>query len=373
MSRTGCPGAPPYVARTASCVPVVEVEDTGDDLRRDERLVAERDHGGIDVAERRDAAPQRRGLAFVPVGAHDDPGVAEVGAGADGVGVVAEHDDHRLHGGHRQHRIDGVLQQRASVELGELLGGAEPPPLAGGEDQPADRHTPTSWIRPSACASRPPLRPCRMATISPMIDSAVSSAVSAPRSSPIGARDALEIRLLDALGQQPLAPLGLRAARAHRADVAGVRAQREHERRVVELRVVGEDRDRGRAVDAAELLERLLRPRRDDLLGVREARAAGRTARAGRPRTAASRSPRAIWHSAAAKSTAPNTISRGGGNVTSTNSRRRLARSERSAHISSSASRAACSSSAGSPSEPLRVPSARDQHASRPRPALERA
>ena len=131
-------------------------------------------------------------------------------------------------------------------------------------------------------------------------------------------RDALELGLLDALGQQPLAPLGLRAARAHGADVAGVRAQRQHERGVVELRVVGEDGDRGRPVDAAELVRtpppatRRRPPRR------RGSARAARSARAGRPRTAASRRPRASVQSAAAKSTAPNTISRGGGNVTST-------------------------------------------------------
>ena len=192
-----------------------------------------------------------------------------VHAPADLVGRVAEHDHARRDAGHRG---QGVLEQRAAVQLGELLGAAEPPPLAGGEDQPADRHTPTSWIRPCAWASRPPARPWRMATISPMIDSAVSSAVSEPRSRPIGAADALELGLLDALGEQPLAALGLRAARAHGADVAGVRAQRQHQRGVVELRVVREDGDRGRAVDAAELVERVLRPRGDDLLGVREPR-----------------------------------------------------------------------------------------------------
>ena len=83
-------------------------------------------------------------------------------------------------------------------------------------------------------------------------------------------------------GQQPLAPLRLRAPAAHRADVGGVRAQRERERGVVELGVVGEHRDVGGAVDAADAGERLLRPGRDHLLGVGEARARSRTARAGR-------------------------------------------------------------------------------------------
>ena len=113
-----------------------------------------------------------------------------------------------------------------------------------------------------------------------MIESAVSSAVSAPRSSPIGAEIRCQLGLVDALGHQPLAAALLRAAGAHRADVGGLGAQRDDQRRVVELRVVREDGDRGRAVDAAEALERLLRPCRDDLLGVREALRLGE-ARAG--------------------------------------------------------------------------------------------
>ena len=51
----------------------------------------------------------------------------------------AEHDDHALQrvGGHR--RVDGVLQQRPAVELGELLGLlAEATARAGGEHEPRD-------------------------------------------------------------------------------------------------------------------------------------------------------------------------------------------------------------------------------------------
>ena len=83
-------------------------------------------------------------------------------------------------------------------------------------------------------------------------------------------------------GDQPLAALRLRAPGAHRADVSRSPASAATAGRVVELRVVGQDRERGRAVDAAELLERVLRPGDDDLVGVGEALRRWRTARAGR-------------------------------------------------------------------------------------------
>src|SRR3954452_9500904 len=65
----------------------------------------------------------------------------------------------------------------------------------------------------------------------------------------------------------------------------------------------------------------------------------------------------AMLHSAAAKSTAPNTISRGGGATTSTNRSPRS--SLRSAHISSSPYSTPRASSSGDPSEPDASPSAR--------------
>ena len=104
-----------------------------------------------------------------------------------------------------------------------------------------------------------------------MIDSAVSSGVSAPRSRPIGALRRASSSSVMPRASEPLAALLLGAARAHRAHVRGVGAQRDAERGVVELGVVREHGDRRRAIDAADALEGLLRPRGDDLLGVGEA------------------------------------------------------------------------------------------------------
>ena len=87
--------------------------------------------------------------------------------------------------------------------------------------------------------------------------------------------------------QQPLAPVRLRAAAAHGADVRRLGGQRERQRGVVQLGVVRQDGDVGGAVDAAELLEGLLRPCGDHLVGVREALAGGELgARVARRRSA---------------------------------------------------------------------------------------
>src|SRR6202034_36531 len=66
---------------------------------------------------------------------------------------------------------------------------------------------------------------------------------------------------------------------------------------------------------------------------------------------------RASRHSEAAISTAPNTSSRGGGPITSTNNPFR--RSEVSAQSNSVPTRAASSSSSGDPSDPVVAPSAK--------------
>ena len=79
--------------------------------------------------------------------AHDDVGAAEVDLLADRVGVGAEDDDDRVDRGHGEHRADRVLEQRAAVELGDLLGAAEALALAGGEHDAAD-------LRLGLCGSR---------------------------------------------------------------------------------------------------------------------------------------------------------------------------------------------------------------------------
>ena len=89
------------------------------------------------------------------------------------------------------------------------------------------------------------LRPVRRAMISAQIETAVSSGVRAPMSSPIGRHDPREL----GVGRRPpRAAARLRSAcvrrRTHRAEVADIGGERGDDGGHVELGVVGEDADR---------------------------------------------------------------------------------------------------------------------------------
>ncbi len=73
-----------------------------------------------------------------PLLADDDVGAAEVDGLPDLGGVRAEHDHDRRDRRHREHRADGVLEQRPPVEAGDLLDAAEALALPRGEHDPAD-------------------------------------------------------------------------------------------------------------------------------------------------------------------------------------------------------------------------------------------
>ena len=77
-----------------------------------------------------------------------------------------------------------------------------------------------------------------------MIASAVSAGARPPRSSPTGPRSRASSSSRHAGGPQPLAAIALRLAAADRADVAAAAVERLDDRRLVELHVVGQDRDR---------------------------------------------------------------------------------------------------------------------------------
>ena len=85
-----------------------------------------------------------------------------------------------------------------------------------------------------------------------------------------GSADPVQLRLVHAGLEQPLAPPLLVPARAERADVVGLRRDRADQQRDVELVVVCEHDDRGRVVRLG-LGECLFRPRHDDLVCVRQA------------------------------------------------------------------------------------------------------
>ena len=116
--------------------------------------------------------------------------------------------------------------------------------------------------------------------ISAAIDTAVSSGVRAPRSSPIG-EDSRPISSFDSPASRSRAsPLLVGAPRAHRADVGDRQPQRHLQQRDVELRVVGEHAEHRALVDPAGVdlgLQVAVRPLDDHLVGVGEPLRASRT------------------------------------------------------------------------------------------------
>ena len=165
---------------------VARVDHPPDRVRRHARLVAERDHNGLAVREPGEPARERGGQALVPALAGARLRAVEVHGGGDLLHESAEHHDNASHrcGRHRPH---GVLQQRPAVELRELLAPAEARAGARGEDERRPITRPPRGSGRADWDRRPPSRPFRTATTSDMIESAVSSGLTAPRSRPIGA------------------------------------------------------------------------------------------------------------------------------------------------------------------------------------------
>ena len=117
-----------------------------------------------------------------------------------------------------------------------------------------------------------PPRPVRTAITSARIETAVSTGVRAPTSSPHGAWILAIACVVEPRLAQPLDPPLLGAAAAERAHVAGAGGERRDQRRLVELRVVGEDQHH---VARPELpaLQVAVRPVHHHLGDLREARA----------------------------------------------------------------------------------------------------
>ncbi len=90
-----------------------------------------------------------------------------------------------------------------------------------------------------------------------------------------GSHDPSDVVGIHALGPQPFNPATLRAARAHGAEVADVGLQRAHERRDIELVIVGEHADGVSGTQSVRHLGQMaMRPVRNDL--VRFGKAGGR-------------------------------------------------------------------------------------------------
>jgi hypothetical protein len=161
----------------------------GDDVLANLRLVAEEDQGAGPLrADGRQPGAERGALADGEGGIEDDAEAIQAGTEgvADGVGFVAEDEDDLVEAG-GEGAIDDVGDDGLAAQVEELLGPAEAGGAAGGEDDGGD-YSCTPRMLPVASVSGPPGRPWRMATISPRIEIAISSGVSAPMFSPIGPR-----------------------------------------------------------------------------------------------------------------------------------------------------------------------------------------
>jgi Xaa-Pro aminopeptidase len=136
---------------TALVIPAVEAPAlTVGDADADHVLC----HGAlhVDVAERADAEAQRRRLPLLPVLAAHGARPVQVDAREHLLGGVAEHHDARREHPHRPQR---VLEQRAAVDLRELLDAAlEAPPRAGAQHERADPHMPSSMSSASSSSDR---------------------------------------------------------------------------------------------------------------------------------------------------------------------------------------------------------------------------
>ena len=81
-----------------------------------------------------------------------------------------------------------------------------------------------------------------------MIETAISAGLTAPMSRPIGAWIRASAVLVEPERPHSFEPLGVSLPRSERADVEAVRLQRDDQRRVVDLGIVGQEADRGVAV-----------------------------------------------------------------------------------------------------------------------------
>ena len=240
-------------------------EHRGDHIGAHAGLVAQQDEDAVGRRagrRRREAEPQGRSETSLRVRVHDDEHVGEVGrigrqdGVADGRGVASENEHQPAQPG-AAGRLQDVGDERPTVEPGAHLAPTEPAPRPRREDQPDHPRRVAHGI--AGVRSGAPLRPYRSATISAMIARAVSAGVRPPRSSPIGPRSRARSASPTPGREEPGPAIGLRLPRPDRADVAAAATERLDDRGLVELHVVGQDRDRvGRP--QADLVGDLVRP-----------------------------------------------------------------------------------------------------------------
>ena len=230
------------------------------------------------------------------------------------------------------------------------------PIRAGCAIDPASERQRQARAAASSSIGRPE-PPCRSATISARIARAVSAGARPPRSSPIGPWSRASSVGGHPGGQQAFPTIGLGLARADRADVAAAPPERLDDRRLVELHVVAEDRDRVRRPEA-DLVGHLVRPADHEPVDGREPLGAWRRRAARRRRRSRSRARRRGRRAGWRPGPHPTTTSRGRTGYASTNNDRPPSSTVRDVPLASASSPARTSSASrpGSPSEPLQRP-----------------
>ena len=245
-------------------------DHAADRVGRHARLVAQRDHHRLTVRELSQAAGERGRLALLPAGADDRVGTVEVhpwtrspqrrepsttttrpiGAVRDGCAANARAAERR-----RARRAASCAPKRVDPPAASRRG--YPIPRLR-RDQCTHLMDPARGLRQPAAVAAVPYSHHLGHDRKRGLLRAHGTQVEPDRGG-----DALQELLADARGQEPLTAVRLGAPAAHRAHIGGVGAQRDRERRVVQLRVVGEDGDVGGAVDPAEPGKGLFGPRRD--------------------------------------------------------------------------------------------------------------
>ena len=119
-------------------------------------------------------------------------------------------------------------------------------PAPNGRAMRADRFVDGNGRTSRARASGPGAA-CAM--ISARIATAISAGETAPMSRPIGAWMRAMSACVEAGCQQPLDPLGMVFLRAERADIEALALERGLQRRIVDLRIMGQRRERRVAVE----------------------------------------------------------------------------------------------------------------------------
>ena len=243
-----CPaGRRSAAGRPSRAVSLVQIDQRVDDLPS--RRTADRPAARRRRQPRADgpqAGPQRRAHALGKSGLWTSMTASPANSASTCVAGRAGHHD-RLAGLRGDGRLGGAPDQALALERQELFRLAHPRGRAGRQDDRGDVHAGVG-TRGGACRASV-WTPFLAAIISARTESAISSGLRARMSRPIGAWIFASCSSVTPTRLQPLDPPGVRPPAADRPDVPNVVLDRLDDRRVVQLRIVGQHHDVGREVE----------------------------------------------------------------------------------------------------------------------------